>query len=267
MAATDLPPPPPTAHVDRPTRVLLHPRLARPDEFRGSICIVIDNLRASTTIVRLLECGASRVVPCMSVEDARTAAAEITSTTRERPLLAGERGGVLIDGFDMDNSPRATNITAERVAGRPVCFTTTNGTAALLLAKSHGAEAVLIGCLANRASVCESIGADTRPVVILCAGTREDISLDDCLPAGAMIERLIELGRGLGPDDSSRLCLRAWREALSGGQPGILAAMLDTRGGRNLSRIGLSEDVRHCARVDDSRTVPRLVLAEGMIVA
>lgn len=235
---------------ERPTWVHLTPAAVAPEALAGGVVIVIDALRASVTIAAALAAGAPFVRACLSVEEARGVAAEMRAAG-ERPLLGGERGGVRIEGFDLDNSPRA--YTRGAIDGRPVVFTTTNGTAAMLHAA--GADEVIVGSLANVSAVCEAVREEARAVHILCAGTRGEVSLDDCLPAGAMIERLVAGGRGLASDDSARLCAMAWRA--TGGEPAaVRRAMEGSRGGRNLLRLGMAEDVAFCSVVDAVAVVP-----------
>jgi len=110
----------------------------------GGIAVVIDVLRASTTIVTALAHGAAAVAPRRSIEEALAAAAD-----RPGAVLGGERGGVMIAGFDLGNSP--LEYAPDRVAGRPVVITTTNGTAALAVCRD--AAEVLVGAIVNRTAV------------------------------------------------------------------------------------------------------------------
>ncbi|MDX2131563.1 MAG: 2-phosphosulfolactate phosphatase [Planctomycetota bacterium] len=257
MPAPDLPPPPEFVVTERPLQVHLHVNLVSPDALVGATVVVIDALRASATIAAALASGATRVVPALTVDDA------LASGTRwramgERVVLGGERGGVLIPGFDLDNSPR--RYTPERVAGATVVFTTTNGTAALLHAR--GGARVLVGAFPNLGAVAEAVANDPRPVHIVCCGTRSEISLDDVLPAGAFVERLVEAGRQLVAEDSGRVALMAWRGALAS-PGGLNEAMRASRGGRNLARQGLAADVDECAAIDVLRVVPRFVPGAG----
>lgn len=236
------------------------PRFVTPDVLAGGVVIIVDALRASATIVQALASGAPFVHPVLTVEDARAVAAR---PDRAGCLLGGERGGVRIEGFDLANSPR--EYARERVAGRGLVFTTTNGTAALLHARAAGR--VLVGSFCNLSALCAAVVNDPRPVHVLCAGTRDEVSLDDCLPAGAMVERLVAAGRGLVGDDSALMCLRAWREASSRGPAGIVEAMLASRGGRGLVRLGLDSDVEWCSRVDTLDVVPAFDAGRGVITA
>lgn len=257
MSAPDLPPPIRVAPVTNALAAHLTPAQADPAELRGSVVIMVDVLRASTTIAAALMAGATEVRPFLTVEAALAGAAKL----KHRPVLGGERAGRLIPGFDLGNSPR--DYTPQSVGGRPVYFTTTNGTAALLAASQAGAAEVMIGSLANLSVVCARAAAQPLPVHILCAGTRDSVTLDDCIAAGAMVDRLLTTGRNLTAEDSARLCLAAWHLAEEGGD--LAAAMAASRGGRNLAAIGLERDVADCCVIDRYPVVLRYDPATGVI--
>lgn len=246
---------------DRPRRRLavhLLPRLIDPAALRGGVAIVIDQLRASSTITAALAAGAESVRPVVSVEDARAAA-----TRAPGSLLGGERGGVRIEGFDLGNSP--AEYTPDQVRGRCLVFTTTNGTAAL--AHAAGARRVLIGCLANRDAVVRAAAAGPAPVHLLCAGTHGLISLEDVLAAGAIAEGLLDVGLALPDDDSALIAVELWRRARSAGAGGILAALRSSLGGRNVVALGLEDDLRWCARLSVLDVVPEFNAETGLITA
>ena len=252
MPAPDLPPPP---TFDVPTsRVLaahIHMNDVEPAALAGCVVIVIDALRASVTMTAALRNGAQEILPCLTVDEARARAGNLRRAGNTNVLLAGERGGVKIEGFDLDNSPMS--FPPERVAGASICFTTSNGTAGLRHAR-HAAR-VLVGSFVNLSAVCEAVAHDERPVHILCSGTRDDVSLDDCLPAGAMIEKLLAVGRNLVPCDAGRLCLATWK-SVAGNHEAIRNAMRESRGGRNLVRMGFGADVDLCSAMDTVPVVP-----------
>lgn len=238
---------------DRPaTTVAVHatPAAVPPEALRGGAVIVVDALRASVTIASALAAGAASVRVCLTVEEALREADE-ARRRGDAPVLGGERGGVRIDGFDLDNSPAA--YTPATVGGRRLVFTTTNGTAALLHAAAAGLVAV--GSLVNVGAVCRAVRESALPVHVLCAGTGGGLSLDDCLAAGAIVGRLVDDGFEPAGDDTARLCLAAWR-GTGGDADGVLRAMLDSRGGRNLQGLGLGADVGFCSRVDSLPVVP-----------
>lgn len=258
MPAPDLPPPPTFDQPkQRPLALHLHASRVTPEDLRGGVVIVIDAIRASVTMCRALHEGAVKVLPALTADDARANAA-----AAPRPiLLGGERGGVLIEGFDLDNSP--FSYTRERVQGRTIAFTTSNGTAGLLHAR-HAAR-VLVGCFCNLTSVCNAVKDDPRPVHILCCGTRSDVSLDDVLAGGAMARQLLAAGREPVTDDSHALAIAAYDHAMQRGMDGLRAAMRGSRGGRNLVRIGLGDDVDYCSAHDTLPVVPEFFPQRGEI--
>jgi 2-phosphosulfolactate phosphatase len=260
MPAPDLPPPVPHKPVERSIAVSLTPAQADPVELHGAVVVMVDALRASATIAAALDAGATEMLPTLTVEEALALAAK----RAPRPLLGGERGGRRIPGFDLGNSPR--DYTLAMVNGRPVVFTTTNGTAALLHAAQAGAAEILVGSFVNLSAICDYVARGDRPLHILCAGTRDKVTLDDALAAGAMVERLINAGRAMTSGegaDPARLALAAWHLA----EVDLPAAMLASRGGRNLAAIGLQQDVLDCCRIDAYPVIPRFDPVSGVIKA
>ena len=162
--------------MSRTARVYFLPSLADAAMFVGRTVVVVDILRATTTIVHALAAGAKEVIPLLDVAEARCKAQAIGSAV----MLGGERGGKRIEGFDLGNSP--TEYTAEAVGGKSVVFTTTNGTRAMQLCRS--ANRVLIGAFTNFSAVCRELEREEH-VDILCAGTDGQITREDVLFAGS----------------------------------------------------------------------------------
>jgi 2-phosphosulfolactate phosphatase len=244
------------------------PALVQPEAFRGAVAVVVDVLRASTTIIQALASGARAVVPCLEVGEAHQTARAIS---HGQYVLGGERGGLRIEGFHLGNSP--AEYTPQAVGGKTVVFTTTNGTRALNHARA--ADEVLIGALVNFSAVLArargSAIAGGRPIHILCAGTQSEITSEDVLCAGAMIERLQALDAltGAALNDEAFLALAAWRQVNSETQRGGLAEVLQTssRGGGNLACQGMAGDIEFAAKMDRLALVPRLDVAAWKIVA
>jgi phosphosulfolactate phosphohydrolase-like enzyme len=155
-----------------------------PEAVAGGIAVVIDVIRASTTIITALANNAAGVIPTAAIETARAQAASLGSTT----LLGGERGGIRIDGFHLGNSPR--EYTQDRVAGHLIVFTTTNGTAAL--AACEPAAVAMIGSLVNRTAVATAARTAAQRhnsvVHLVCAGVERLVADEDLLGAGAIID-------------------------------------------------------------------------------
>lgn len=259
MPAPDLPPVPVN---DDPRAVYVHvsPGGVSEEALAGCTCVVVDVLRATTTIAEVLRAGALCVETFMTVEEVERARSSALDAG-ESCCRGGERGGVRIEGFELDNSPRT--ISRQQVGGRRVFFTTTNGTAALHLARR--AARVVLAAFTNLSAVCRAVVGDARPIHVLCAGTRGEITLDDCLVAGAIVDRL-SAARALSESDEGRLCLEAWRSACV--QPGgVLRSLRLSRGGRNLERLGFDADVEYCAQIDLHDLVPEYDPATGRATA
>lgn len=231
---------------DRDVRVYLLPSLAPPGQLTGGIAVVIDVLRATTTIVHALAAGCTAVRPCAEVDEARALAGGMRAG---KVILGGERGGVAPPGFDLGNSPR--DYTPKVCRGTTLVLTTTNGTRALLRATE--AERVLVAAFVNFSAICEQLRQDARPVHIVCAGTDGDVTLEDTLLAGALVNDLVDATE-VRLNDAARL---AWDCFETHGR--VLAGALEvSRGGANLKELGYDEDIRAAARVDQFVLVPEL---------
>lgn len=234
------------------------PSQVPPDSLRAGCAVVVDLLRASTTIVRALDAGAIAVVPCLEPDDAVATRSRLigTGTPDDRVLLGGERGGVRIPGFDLGNSP--SEYTRERLDGRTLIFTTTNGTRALVGARDGGAAGVFVACLNNLTAVVEHVAARALPVHIIGAGTQGEVSQDDVLCAGALAAGLHARGWFFGDDDRARIAAALWEGAAArpSGPGSVIDILTHSRGGRNLLAIGLGADIEECARPDTSTMTP-----------
>ena len=252
-----------------PSTLAVHflPSLVTPEELSGGDVVMIDVLRASTTITHALAAGAECVLPCREVDEAR----RLVQTLEGEPvLLGGERGGLPIEGFHLGNSP--SEFTAAAVRGKTIAFTTTNGTLALMQCRT--ATRVFIGAFVNLTAVVERLTGE-RPLHLLCAGTRGRITREDVLFAGAVSERLLQtVVDEATMNDQARIAIDVWRSAVPGGINGgdslaaqIRLALRETQGGRNLIGIGLESDIDDAAGVDRFGVVPELDLATWRVVA
>jgi 2-phosphosulfolactate phosphatase len=231
---------------ERDIHVHLLPGLIPEGRLAGHVAVVIDVLRASTTIIHALAAGCTVVRPCAEIAEAQKLAGEMRAG---RVLLGGERGGVPLPGFDLGNSPR--DYTAKLCRDKTLVFTTSNGTRALLGAAA--AERTLIAGFVNYSAVCEQLRQDPRPVDIVCAGTEGEIALEDTLLAGAFVEYLCEVME-VRLNDSARLawdCFENHGRALQG-------ALEIGKGGAKLRELGYDEDIRAAAQVDQFNLVPEL---------
>lgn len=205
------------------------------ENLRDTVCVVIDVLRATSTLVAGCAAGAVGFLPVLEPEEA-------LELRREHPhaLVAGERGGKKVCGFDFGNSPR--ELVPEVVKGKEIIFTTTNGTRTLLACAS--ARLVVAGAFLNLSAVIRILQAEGGPVALVCAGTGDDFSYEDAFLAGAIAQEL----------DPEHPVASLYRS----GRNDIESILSSTRNGRRLKEIGLQEDVTYCSQVDLFQVVPRL---------
>jgi 2-phosphosulfolactate phosphatase len=236
--------------------VYLLPTLLDPQDLAGKTAVVVDVLRATTTVIHALAAGATDVIPCLEVEQAQRIAPEVGALA----ILGGERGGKAIPGFDLGNSP--AEYTRQKVRGKTIVFTTTNGTRALLQCKS--ASRVLLGAFVNFSAVCRELeGADD--IGILCAGTDGQVTREDVLFAGAVVDDLAGRQKYV-LNDQAEIAADAWRAAVRVLTDRPLGVTLrNSRGGRNLIEIGQESDIDLAAQLDRFDVVPQLDLAAWRI--
>ena len=211
------------------------------------VSIVIDVIRASTSLITLVDRGASRILIASDVPTARALAAKYDGA-----VLAGEEEGVAPPGFEYGNSP--VELSRATVTDRPVLFVTTNGTAAIRAAEENGP--VLVGALRNSAAVTsearEMVAEEQSDLTIVCAGREGAFGIDDAYTAGCLASRLMDHYRW-ALTDSTEAALRLFRS-----EPDPLALFRVSAAGQNVISLGLAPDVEYCAEIDRSRSVPRL---------
>jgi 2-phosphosulfolactate phosphatase len=216
-----------------------------------TVCLVIDQLRASTTIVTALDLDCAELLVTVGLAEARL-------LRRERgSLLAGERRGLTPRGFDANNSP--AELLALDLRGRSVVLSSSNGT--LVLSRLAGMPATLVACLANAracaAAAIDLAGSLSVGVGVVCAGLGGRFALDDAYAAGVVVERLVEAARERGVEvrlrDAARAAVR-----LRSAYADPLAAFEESETGCLVHAIRAEADLELCARVDVSGTVPIL---------
>jgi 2-phosphosulfolactate phosphatase len=199
--------------------------------------VVFDVLRATSTMITGLEHGVERFFPVETVEAAR--ALKIRDPNL---LLAGERGGLSLEGFDLGNSPAEF----KEIRGNRVVLTTTNGTVALH--RVRRAKRVYVGALLNLDSLAEVLEREgANGVLMVCSGTGEDFALEDAVAAGGLVDRLSHNSLS----DAAVLVKSLYREASSD----LLSYLRQSRNGRSLAGLGKAKDVEECARLSATQTV------------
>ncbi|QDT89581.1 2-phosphosulfolactate phosphatase [Gimesia algae] len=243
-------------------RTCLLPVLSQPEDFSGSTAVILDILRASSTITTALHSSAAAVIPCEEIEQAQQIAGKLNETADSEVLLGGERGGIMIEGFDLDNSP--ARYSTEVVAGKQIVFTTSNGTRALK--RAIQANRILIGSFLNLAAVVNELSQSSGVIYLVCAGTDGAITGEDCLCAGAIAAGLQEMtSYKLTLDDATRMVVDYYQTQVS--RPdGLLTAMRASQGGRNLIQRGFEEDIQLCSDRDCYPVLPEFSHESGKIM-
>ena len=243
-----------------PVFVHLLPSLIPSGLLRGGVAVVMDVLRATTVMTHALAAGAKAIFPTLSIEEAQDVAASLPAGTA---ILAGERQGLRIPGFDRGNSPG--DFTPELCRDKSLVMTTTNGTVAIMA--SLEAERTFIASFANlsaTAGAVEDAVGGARVLHLVCSGTDGEISLEDSLLAGALMSALDqprdERSMALEPANDSALIVAAqWREVSRdfGSRP--LASVIRLgRGGRRVRQIGLDPDIDLAAAVDQFNLIAEI---------
>ena len=208
-----------------------------PGDRRRLAAVVIDVLRATTTLTVACAHGAARVIPVAGIEPAFARKAREPSV-----LLCGERDGLKVPGFDIGNSP--AEYGEETVAGRTLVFASTNGSRAMLACAGAGVR--LLGAFVNAAAVVESL-AGRRFVLLACAGKEGRFALEDAACAGWLCSRLAARGARIEGDGARLAAAIAPRDGA-----GVRALLQGSAHGRTLRALGgaFARDVEFCAELD-----------------
>jgi len=215
------------------------------DPVDAPLAVVIDVLRATSTITQALASGYERVICCTEIEDARALAAE-----HNPAMLGGERKCSPIPGFDFGNSPREY---VGAPAAPTLVLSTTNGTRLLVTAAAH-AERVLVASLLNLEALIEAVRGDGADELdILCAGSRGELCLDDAYVAGRIAQQLDG-----DLTDSANAAIRL-AKSFASAEDGLRVS----QSARNIVAAGLEDDIAYCARESILPIVPRLIGTVG----
>lgn len=228
--------------------LLLTPGELSPADIADRTVVVLDVLRASTSIVEALAAGARTLYPVSTIEEAIRLA---NTLGRDEVLLAGERKALPIEGFDLGNSP--AEFTRKRVAGKMIVMSTTNGTIAL--AAAGGGSRVVVGAWTNFRMVVDDLVQSAASPVFLCAGRDRAFGLEDAVCAGQMAAALMKAL----PEPEWQLNDGAVAAlALAAKFPDPAKLFPATAAGRAIIEAGLEADLAFCARRDIRKVLPIL---------
>jgi len=208
---------------------------------KNCVVVVIDVFRATSAICTALQHGVKRIIPVASVDEAREYKAQ-------GYIVAAERHGEIVEGFDMGNSPFSYMNPA--LKGKEVVLTTTNGTKAIERAKA--ADKVIIGSFLNLKAVCNYLEKQNKHVILLCAGWRDRYNMEDSLFAGAVVNQLKQNPIYTGIADSSLAADHLYQIA-KGDLNGFLA---NSSHRKRLARLNLEKDIEYCLQENTMDLVP-----------
>jgi len=236
--------------IKRNLETCFSPALYEPDMHAGSIVVVIDILRATSAICTAFENGAESIIPVATAQEAM-------EYKEKGYLVAAERDGYVLDFADFGNSP--FNFTPERVEGKTIVYSTTNGTGIIKIASS--ASSIIIGSFLNISAVTSWISKQKKDVVLFCSGWKNRFNLEDTICAGAMAERLMSTSLYTTVCDSTHAALDLWSIAKND-IPGYIEK---TAQRSRLRDKNLDECIQFCLTTDYSGKIP--VIRDGILVS
>jgi len=214
-----------------------------------SIVLVVDIFRATSAICAAFANGVDKIIPVATIEEAKI--------YKEKGYkIAAERDGVVLDFADFGNSP--FNFTPERVAGKTIVYSTTNGTQAIKMAKKS--YCVAIASFLNFEAICKWILTQEKDVLIFCAGWKNKFSLEDSVFAGAMVEALISSGKYSTSCDSAIASQDLWYIAKNNLEEYINKAAHRAR----LKNLNLDDVIQYCLTFNQTSVIP--VLKDDILI-
>lgn len=226
--------------------VCLSPELMHLYSVEGKSVVVVDILRATSTMVTAFAHGIENIYSVAKLEDCR-------GMKSKGYLIAGERDGIKVEGFDLGNSP--FEYMAENLKGKRIAFTTTNGTQAI--AKSIGAKEIIIGAFLNLSAVVGHLIKSNNDILIVCAGWKGKVNLEDTVFAGALVEKL--------KDKFTLACDAplAAQHLYNVAKGNMVKFLSESSHVRRLNKLNVHEDMEFCLTTDKYSIVP--ILKDGVL--
>ena len=236
-------------HIKNKIEVCFSPAVFQYYKDSNAIVVVIDILRATSAICNAFQNGVEKLIPVKTIDEAR-------EYKKKGYIVAAERDGYVLDFADFGNSP--FNFTEERVKGKTIVYSTTNGTQAIQMAES--CYMVVIGSFLNLSYLCNWLVKQERDVLLLCAGWKNKFNLEDTVLAGAISEKLIATNNYSTMCDSTIASLDLWSLA----KPDILEYIDKAAHRTRLREKGLDDVLEFCHTPDSANVIP--VFKNGHIV-
>lgn len=225
---------------------ILSPALYPFRKMNGShICVVIDILRATTSICTAVNNGAKAIIPVKTIEEAK-------EYKDNGFLVAGERIENTFPFADWGNS--ALEFTKERVCGNEIVHSTTNGTVAIALAKESNPSKIVIGAFSNLSALSNYLSEQGKDVQLFCSGWNNTVSLEDMTFAGALAERLLQSGKFENKNDSTHSAIAVWNSA----KDDLQGYMENASHIHRLRKHGMDDVFDYTFQLDTCNVVPGL---------
>jgi 2-phosphosulfolactate phosphatase len=220
--------------------VCVSPEMMHLYDVSDKTVVVVDILRATSCMVTAFAHGVDCIVPIADLEECR-------AMSKQGYIISGERNGEKVEGFDKGNSPFEY---MEDIRGKKIAFTTTNGTQAI--SKSAGARDVVIGAFLNLKAVVDHLIKSTDNILVVCAGWKGKVNMEDTLFAGAVVQNLKD---NVTIDDDSALMAMHVYNLSKADKVGFLKPASHIQ---RLKKLGIHEDIAYCLTEDTFDVVPRL---------
>lgn len=233
---------------------VLSPALLHLYDVSNTIVVVIDVLRATSTIATALYNGAKEIIPVDSVQRCIQLGKELECIT------AGERDGQIAPGLQHGNS--SFEYPREFIEGKTLVLTTTNGTKLLHMALAKGATEIITGSFLNLSAVCEHLIKSKKNVILACAGWKDRVNMEDSLFAGAVVS-VVEEHFSINCD-SSHIAETVYKKA----RTDLYDFMKKNNAShyQRLTNFGLERDIRHCLTPDLANILPEYVNGKLMVL-
>ncbi len=219
--------------------ICFSPELLPQYEIKDKIVVVVDILRATSTMVTALACGVAKIIPVMEVQECR-------EWQKKGFLASAERDGKKIEGFDLDNSP--FSYQNPDLVGKTIAITTTNGT--LAIKKSYEATQIIVGAFLNISAIVNHLKKENKDVLVLCAGWKGKVNLEDTMFAGALVEAL-QADFDVATDDSLMAQI-----LYNHAKTDMLAVIDKCSHIKRLQNLGIEKDIDFCFQIDKYTVVP-----------
>jgi 2-phosphosulfolactate phosphatase len=230
--------------IKRIVEVCLTPAIYKRFENKEAIIVIIDVLRASSAICTAFSNGALSIIPVAEISEAKV-------FKSKGYLVAAERDGFVLDFADFGNSPY--NFTRDKVEGKTIVYSTTNGTRIIDLASS--AYMSVIGTFNNLSAITDWLIRQDRDVILFCAGWKDKINLEDTICAGAIAEKLFESDMFSTICDSVHVSIDLWNIARDNPMKYIEKAAQRSR----LRDKGLDDCIEYCMALDINHSIPVII--------